>query len=136
MNNERVFSKYDSERILTLFENYQMHDESEKQILETFKQQILKSKPVDAKKIKENIVTINSRIVLRNIGTGLSEEYYLVFPDDSDLKNRKLSIFSKIGSQVLGNKVGTVIKENSDKEKYYIIEDIIYKPEVPEDLQH
>jgi len=136
MNNERVFSKYDSERILNLFENYKVHDESEKKPLEILKQQILKSKHVDAKKIKEDIVTINSRIVLRNIGTGLSEEYHLVFPDDSDLKNRKLSVFSSIGCQILGNKVGTVIKENSDKEKYYIIEDIIYKPEVPGDFQH
>ncbi|HNX22667.1 MAG TPA: GreA/GreB family elongation factor [Spirochaetota bacterium] len=134
MKCDRVFSKHDCERILNLFENYHVSDESEKMLIETLKQQILKSKPVDAKKIKENIVTINSKIILRNIGNGLREEYHLVFPDDSDLKCRKISIFSGIGSQVLGNKVGTVIKENPNSEKYYMIEDIIYQPEASGDL--
>ncbi len=125
MNRDRVFSKCDCEKLFTLFDNYHIQDESEKKLIETLKQQILKSKPVDAKKIKENIVTINSKIVLRNIGNGMREEYSLVFPDDSDLNSKKLSIFSGIGSQILGNKIGAVIKENSGTEKYYMIEDII-----------
>jgi len=128
MKDDRIFSKYDCERILNLFDNYQIQDESEKKLIETLKQQILKSKPVDAKKIKENIVTINSKIILRNIGNGMREEFHLVFPDDSDLKSRKISVFSGIGSQVLGSKIGAVIKENSSSEKYYMIEDIIYHP--------
>jgi len=128
MKDDRIFSKYDCERILNLFDNYQIQDETEKRLIETLKQQILKSKPVDAKKIKENIVTINSKIILRNIGNGMREEFHLVFPDDSDLKSRKISVFSGIGSQVLGSKIGAVIKENSSSEKYYMIEDIIYHP--------
>lgn len=128
MKDDRIFSKYDCERILNLFDNYQIQDETEKKLIETLKQQILKSKPVDAKKIKENIVTINSKIILRNIGNGMREEFHLVFPDDSDLKSRKISVFSGIGSQVLGSKIGAVIKENSSSEKYYMIEDIIYHP--------
>jgi len=125
MNSERVFSKCDCEKILNLFNSYDIHDETEKKLIENLKHQILKSKPVDPKKIKENIVTINSTIILRNIGNGLREEFHLVFPDDSDLKSRKLSILSGIGSQILGNKIGAVIKENSGTEKYYMIEDII-----------
>lgn len=125
MNSERVFSKNDCEKIMSLFDNYHIQDESEKKLMENLKQQILKSKPVDSCKIKDNIVRINSRIVLRNIGNGLREEFHLVFPDDSDIKGKKISIFSGIGSQVLGNKIGAVIKENSGSEKYYMIEDII-----------
>jgi regulator of nucleoside diphosphate kinase len=128
MKDDRIFLKTDCERIFSLFDNYSIQDESEKKLIETLKQQILKSKPVDAKKIKENIVTINSKIVLRNIGNGMREEYHLVFPDDSDMKCKKISIFSGIGSQVLGSKIGAVIKENSNSEKYYMIEDITYHP--------
>ena len=128
MKDDRIFLKTDCERIFTLFDNYNIQDESEKKLIETLKQQILKSKPVDAKKIKENIVTINSKIVLRNIGNGMREEYHLVCPDDSDMKCKKISIFSGIGSQVLGSKIGAVIKENSNSEKYYMIEDITYHP--------
>ncbi len=128
MKDDRIYLKTDCERIFSLFDNYSIQDESEKKLIETLKQQILKSKPVDAKKIKGNIVTINSKIILRNIGNGMSEEYHLVCPDDSDMKCKKISIFSGIGSQVLGNKIGAVIKENSTTEKYYMIEDITYHP--------
>jgi regulator of nucleoside diphosphate kinase len=96
----------------------------------------MKSKPVDAKKIKENIVTVNSKIVLKNIGNGLREEVHIVFPDESDIQSKKLSIISGIGSQVIGNKIGAVIKENSGSEKYFMIEDIIYQPELAGDLQN
>lgn len=130
MNSERVFLKNDCEKMLHLFDNYPIQNEYEKQLIETLKQRILKSKPVDSKKIKDNVVTINSKIVLRNIGNGLREECYLVFPEDSDLKCKKISILSSIGSQLLGNKIGAVIKENTTTEKYYMIEDIIYRPEV------
>jgi len=136
MNKERIFSKNDCEKILNLFDKYNVTDETEKQLLESLKQLILKSKPVDAKKIKENIVTINSKIVLRNIGNGLREEFHLVFPDDTDVRSKKLSVFSGIGSQILGNKIGAVIKENSSSEKYYMIEDIIYQPQLKSELHH
>jgi regulator of nucleoside diphosphate kinase len=133
MKSDKIFSKDDCEKILTLFNNYSIIDEAEKQLVETLKQQILKSKQVDAKKINKNIVTVHSKIILTNIGNGLREECHLVFPDDSDLKGKKISIFSGIGSQILGSKIGTVIKENSASETYYMIEDIIYEQESSKD---
>lgn len=134
MKDDKIFTKYDCERILTLLNNYKIKNHTENEYIENLKQQILKSKPVDSKKIKENIVTINSILILKNLGTGSRKEYHLTFPDESNAKSEKLSILSMIGSQVLGSKIGSVVKENSKSEKYYIIEEITYQPEAAGDF--
>ena len=134
MKDKKVFTKYDCERILKLLNNYKIENPTENKYIEELKQEIFKSKHVDSKKINENTVTINSRIVLKNLGTGLQKEYHLAFPDESATEYEKLSILSMIGSQVLGNKIGTIVKENSESEKYYIIEKITYQPEAAGDM--
>jgi regulator of nucleoside diphosphate kinase len=134
MKRDRIFSKHDCEKMLNLFNSYIISDEAEKKLIETLKQQILKSKQVDPEKINRNFVTIDSRIILRNIGNGTREVYQLVFPDHSDLKTKKLSVFSGIGSQIIGSRIGTVIKENSTSEIYYMIEDIIHDHDIAENM--
>lgn len=129
MRSDKIFSKYDCERIERAFAQYNTMDESEKNLIDLLKNQLHRSKQVEPRKIKSNVVTMNSKFVLRNIGNGAKEEYHLVFPDESDLKKKKISVLSGIGSQVLGSTIGTVIKENSGTEKYFIIESIVYQPE-------
>ena len=134
MKEEKIFTKYNCEKILSLLNNYKIKNQAEGEYIENLKQQILKCKPVDAKKIKDNIVTINTRLVLKNIGNGSQKEYLLALPDESNCKCEKLSILSIIGSQVLGNKIGAIVKENLESEKYYLIERIIYQPEAAGDI--
>ena len=129
MKEDKVFSKCNCEKLLNLFNNYKIKTPAEGEYLENLKQQILKNKPVDAKKIKENVVTINTRLILRNIGNGSRKECQLTLPDESDTKSEKISILSMLGSQILGNKIGAVVKENLGSEKYYMIEKIVYQPE-------
>ncbi len=129
MRSDKIFSKFDFERIEQTFEQYNNPDESERHIIELLKQQLHHSKLVDPKKIRSNIVTMNSKFILTNLGNGIKEEYHLVYPDDSDFKKKKISVLSGIGAQLLGSTIGTVIKENSFSEKYYMIESIVYQPE-------
>ena len=133
MKDKKIFTKYDCERILNFFNNYKIKNPTENEYIENLKQEILKSKPVDPQKIKENIVTINSRLILKNLGNGLQKEYHLTLPDEST-KYEKLSILSTIGAQVLGNKIGAVVKEKLKSEEYYIIEKITYQPQAAGDM--
>ena len=134
MKDERVFTKHDSERILTLISNYKVQNPTETGYIENLKQQIIKSKHVDSEKIKENIITINSIFILKNLGTGSQKEYHLTLPDEPNAKSEKLSILSMLGLQVIGNKVGSIVRENFESEKYYMIDKITYQPEAAGDF--
>jgi len=129
MRSDKIFSEFDCERIERAFAQYNNTNESEKKLIELLKNQLHRSRQVPPQKIKANVVTMNSKFILKNIGNGAKEEYHLVSPEESDVKKKKISLLSGIGSQVLGSTIGTVIKENSGSEQYYIIESIIYQPE-------
>jgi regulator of nucleoside diphosphate kinase len=130
-NNKRLITKYDYERIqniLSFVNPYEYYRSIEK-----LKEKFKRAKLIDSKKIKPTVITMNSRFRLRNLGNGFKKEFVLVFPDDSDPKNNKISIFDDIGSEIFAHEQGDVVRlENSD-DAYYLIEDIIYQPEAAGD---
>ena len=129
MNKDKILTNFDCERMQQLFEKYNTVDESELRLIGLLKEYINHSKHVDPRKIKSHVVTMNSRVILRNIGNGKKEEYHLVFPEESDIKKKKLSVISNLGTQIIGCTTGTVIKDSTAADQYYMIEEIIYQPE-------
>ena len=65
---------------------------------------------VDADKIPPDIVTMNSKAYLRDMDTGKDEFYQLVYPEDADIEQNKISILAPIGTAILGYKVGDIIE--------------------------
>ncbi|TFH43116.1 MAG: transcription elongation factor GreAB [Chrysiogenales bacterium] len=124
----RVFTKNDYERLCSIMNNVHMIYQLEEGSVETLKREMRQSRLVDPRDIRPNIVTMNSRICLKNIGNGRKEIFSLVFPEKSDSED-SLSVFSRIGTQVIGNPIGTVVKVNHSGEQYLMIEDILYQPE-------
>lgn len=133
MHSSRIFTKFDCERISSISADYTVKDPDEKEIVNLLLEQISRTKPVDQRKIKSNIVTINSKFILRNLGTGIKEEFYLVLPKEADPKKNKISIFSDLGSRILGSSTGTVVKGSHGPNQYFSIEDITYQPEASGD---
>ena len=60
--------------------------------------------------IPEDVVTMHSRVRLRDLDTGELESYSLVYPDRADIANGKLSVLAPIGTAILGYRVGDVLR--------------------------
>jgi transcription elongation GreA/GreB family factor len=135
MNGGKVFSRHDFERLSRLFDDTGHTTATEKYSMQKLKSSLSRCKPVDSRKIKANIVTMNSTFSLKNLGNGKKETYSLVFPQDCDGSKNKLSVFSIIGAEALGSAIGTIIKADPRSEQYFIIEDIIYQPEASGNYQ-
>ena len=133
MRKGRVFTKNDYERLCNYIEKRNGSQRMEAGSVEVLKRELKESRRVDPTDIRPNIVTMNSRICLKNIGNGRKEVYSLVFPDSSEEKE-SLCVFSKIGAQVIGNPIGTVVKDCRAGEAYLMIEDILYQPEAAGDF--
>lgn len=83
---------------------------------------------VDPKQISGDIITMNSKALLR-----LDEEEMevsLVYPQDADLNAMRLSIFSPIGTAILGYKEGHTVEWDvpSGTSKIHI-KKVLYQPE-------
>mgnify|MGYP001389215063 CR=1 FL=1 len=102
--------------------------------IEELEAELNKSIIIDANKIPSNIVTMNSRVCLRDMNTGKDEFYQLVYPEDADIEQNKISILAPIGTAILGYKVGDIIEWRVPLGLRKLkIKKIVYQPEAAEE---
>ncbi len=88
---------------------------------------------VEPQRVARDVVTMNSRVVLHIDGE--KQEVALVYPRDADERDRKLSVFSDIGTAILGYQEGDAIDWMvTDRTRRILIEKMIYQPESSGDL--
>lgn len=131
-----AITKYDKMRLL-----WMIADELDKesagecpqldQLLAELKRSVL----VPTQRVRPEVVTMNSRPVIRDLVTGQSATYTLVFPQEADPEANKLSILSPIGTAVLGHACGDTIKWAGPGGKLKLrIEALEYQPEAAGDF--
>lgn len=64
---------------------------------------------VEQDELLKDYVELNSIVSLRT-SFGFKHGLKLVLPEEADIQNNKLSIFSSLGSALFGNKVGDIVK--------------------------
>lgn len=85
---------------------------------------------VEPDEIPQTVVTMNTRLRFRDLENHESTECTLVFPVDADIDEGKMSIFSPIGTSLLGYSVGDEIEWPVPGGVRRIeIEEILYQPE-------
>jgi regulator of nucleoside diphosphate kinase len=80
--------------------------------------------------ISKNVITMNSRVRLKELASKKEIELTIAYPQDADNRERKVSILSPIGIALLGRQVGDQVswKIPRGKGKFEVI-DITYQPE-------
>lgn len=95
--------------------------------------ELKRAKTVPTDKVAPDVVTMNSRVVIRDLKTHQTSTYTLVFPDAAD-DDSKLSILSPIGTAILGYASGDTIQwPGPDGMLRLRIEAIEYQPEAAGD---
>lgn len=85
---------------------------------------------VSPDEVPSGVVTMNSRVVLSDLETGEKETYTLVFPHEADIAEGRLSVLAPIGTAILGQHVGDVLKWRVPAGVRRLkIEEIVYQPE-------
>lgn len=67
---------------------------------------------VPATEVPPDIVTMNSRVTFVDAATGAASTVVLVYPQDADAANGRLSVFAPMGAALLGLSVGQSITWN------------------------
>lgn len=118
-------TKFDLERLQSLLDKKLRLDDYD----QALKRELDIANVVDPKEIPADVITMNSRVRLIEEG-GEHLVYSLVFPDDADFEEGKISILSPIGSSLIGYRVGDLISFPTPKgSKQVRVEDILYQPE-------
>ncbi|NLF70148.1 MAG: nucleoside diphosphate kinase regulator [Candidatus Anammoximicrobium sp.] len=65
---------------------------------------------VASDEVPDDVVTMNSTVVLRDMETGEEETYTLVYPNHADIARNRLSVLAPVGTAILGYHVGDVVR--------------------------
>lgn len=123
-----MITRFDYERIVKIIDQINPDDSSVKKLKEKLK----KAKVIEPREINSNIITMNTRFRLKNLGNGARNEFILVFPDQRAPEKNQVSIFDFLGTEVFCNTVGEVVP-SANRDCFYLIENIIYQPEAAGD---
>ncbi|MGB4447629.1 MAG: nucleoside diphosphate kinase regulator [Cloacibacterium sp.] len=105
-------------------------NEAEKLLSELSKAEIVPSEKID-----KDVVTMNSEVKLFFKNTQKEQSFKIVYPQDANLKENKISIFSPIATALIGYKIGDEIEwiVPGGMTKIKIV-DLIYQPEAAGDF--
>jgi regulator of nucleoside diphosphate kinase len=85
---------------------------------------------VDSRSVPGDVVTMNSRVRLKNMKTGRKEVRSLVFPVDGGKQAENVSVLQPLGTALFGSRVGSLLAVETDgSTAEYLIEELLYQPE-------
>jgi len=98
-------------------------------------QELDAAKIVEPEAIPSNVVTMNSIVKLSFLNNDKNIQFQIVYPEQANIKENKISIFSPIATALIGYKV-------SDEVEWIVpagltrirIDEIIYQPEAAGDF--
>jgi regulator of nucleoside diphosphate kinase len=97
---------------------------------EALLEELNKCEIIEPSKILHDVVTMNSKVKFKFLDTGQNMTYSIVFPDEVDIKSKKISILSPIATALIGYSVGDIIEWPTPSGiKKIKIEEVIYQPE-------
>jgi regulator of nucleoside diphosphate kinase len=98
-------------------------------------QELKSAKIVEPTEIPANVVTMNTIVKISFLNTNKTVQFQIVYPQEANLKENKISILSPIATALIGYKVGDeiewIVPAGLTKVK---IEEIIYQPEAAGDF--
>ena len=104
-------------------------------LVATLRAGLTRFRVVDAAGVPDEVVTMRSKVLVRDLKSGESETYTLVFPDEADINAGKLSVLAPLGTALLGARAGDVVEFAAPAgHRRLKVEKVLYQPEAAGDF--
>ncbi len=128
--NEIIVNKLDSSRLMSRLKLARVNKSCQASDAEKLTQELNRAKLCDPKKIPGDVVTMNSIVRIYIPSMNSRKEIKLVYPEDANLKENKISIFAPIAIALLGYRKGDEVDWTlPGGNKKILIEEILFQPE-------
>jgi len=135
MSNRVIYmTGYDKDRLTKLIEDIQDSDSQDKNYLTALQEELDHAKVVSSSDIPKDVITMNSQVCLVDQSTQKEEVLTLVFPQDADISQGRISVLAPIGTAMLGYRVDQVFQWKVPVgERTLKVKEILYQPEAAGD---
>lgn len=131
MTRSIVLTPQDMERLKKLTaEEREFGKARDSKELKALELELEKAQLVAAEQIPSGTITMNSRFLMKHLDSEERSEYSLVYPEDADFLENKISIMAPIGTAMLGHHEGDEVDWQVPEGIVRLrIEKVLYQPE-------
>jgi regulator of nucleoside diphosphate kinase len=123
-------TELDYDRLSGLIDRTRERNGGDREYLNKLEAELDRAEIVDRKDILADVVTMRSKVRLKDLVSGESNTYSLVFPTEADSAEGKISVLAPIGTAILGYRQGDTIEwPVPSGVRKLKVEEILYQPE-------
>ena len=123
-------TELDFNRLNGLIDRTRESNGVDKEYLNKLEAELERAEVVDSNDIPADVITMRSKVRLKDLVSGESNTYSLVFPTEADFTGGKISVLAPIGTAILGYRLGDTIEwEVPSGLRRLKVEEILYQPE-------
>jgi len=127
-------TEFDLERLERLLEQTGRGARTAKHI-EALEDELSRAEVVEPKDIPANVITMNSRVLLKDLDSGDEMEYTLCFPAEANPAERRVSILAPVGTALIGYRTGdTITWQVPGGARRFKVGKVLYQPEAAGDF--
>lgn len=123
-------TEFDKQRLSALLDELQHTGYSDREALQDLEGELVRAVVVAPQEIPADVITMNSKARLRDLDFDEEMVVTLVFPEDADLAENKVSVLAPIGMAMLGYRVGDTFEwEVPAGVSHLKVLELLYQPE-------
>jgi len=110
---ERIFMENNSNLLILTQSDFEklnsLLEAAQPDIAELLKEELSRAEIVANDELPVDVVSMNSKVIFKDLVTDKESVVTLVYPQDANIDEGKISIFAPVGSALIGLRVGQVI---------------------------
>ena len=128
-------TEVDRQRLLKLIEIVGERDDvAGRENLRRLEQEVDRAETVASRDVPADVITMRSKVRLRDLDTGEGMVYSLVFPTEAKYDEGRISVLAPVGTAMLGYRVGATIEwQVPSGLRRLKVEELLYQPEAAGD---
>src|SRR6185503_17177663 len=129
-NKSIVLTEADFDRLQWLIDSLRVQCHRDAERLDELEAELMRATVVESCKVSGDVVTMNSRVRIKDLNTGRELAYQIVFPKDANVAKNRISVLAPIGTALLGNRVGATVKWRVPSGlRRFVVMAVDYQPE-------
>ena len=135
MSDKKIYiTEQDRRRLLNLIMDAQSGGYRGSVYLDQLRGELARAQIVPPQEIPADVITMNSKVALVDLDTQEEEIYTLVYPENANTSEGKVSILAPVGTAMLGYRLGDVFEWEVPAGKRHLkVDKILYQPEAAGD---
>lgn len=131
MQNSAIYiTDRDMQRLRARLSEYQRSGDRDAAHIKDLTRELDRAIVVEAPEIPSDVITLRSQATLRDLDNSEESTYTLVYPEESDPSNGRISVLSPIGTAMLGYRSGAVFEWKVPKgTRRMEVLKVVYQPE-------